>query len=65
MESNMDRENLRMFGWVDYLIFSLTLLVSALVGVYHALKETPSTSEYLLGGKKVAMVPIALSMSAR
>ena len=65
MESNIDRENLQLFGWVDYLIFSLTLLVSALVGVYHALKGMPSTSEYLLGGKKVAMLPIALSMSAR
>lgn len=61
----MDEERVQLFGWVDYLIFSLTLVTSALVGVYHAMKGTHSTNEYLLGGKKVAMLPIALSMSAR
>lgn len=46
-----------MFGWVDYLLFSLTLLISSLIGVYHAWKSASASSNttdnYLMGGKKM------------
>ena len=55
-----------LFGWVDYLLFALVLVVSSLVGVYHAWKgASDSTSNYLMGGKKMGILPIALSLAAR
>ncbi len=54
------------FGWPDYLVFSLTLAISLVVGVYHAWKGAgSSTSNYLLGGKAMAVFPIAMSLAAR
>ena len=58
-------QSVRLFSWVDYLLFVMALLVSSLVGVYHAWKGAGnSTSIYLMGGKKMGVIPIALSMSA-
>ena len=54
-----------LFGWVDYLIFGLTLLASLLIGVYHAWRGSNSTSEYLLGGKMMGVFPVAMSLAAR
>lgn len=60
-----DSPSLR-FGWVDYLIFSLTLALSLLIGIYHAWKGAAnSTDEYLLGGKTMGIFPIAMSLAAR
>ena len=57
----------RFFDWLDYLIFSLTLTVSAAVGVYYACKGhgSSSTDKYLLGGRQMSMFPIAMSLTAR
>jgi len=54
------------FAWGDYLIFSLTLIASLLIGIYHAYKGAgSSTTNYLLGGKMMAIFPIAMSLSSR
>jgi len=54
------------FGWADYLIFTLTLVLSLLIGVYFAWRgAASSTSEYLLGGKSMGIFPIAMSFAAR
>ena len=54
------------FSWPDYLIFSLTLLTSLLIGIYHAWKGAAnSTANYMLGGKKMAVFPIAMSLASR
>lgn len=56
----------KLFTWVDYLLFALTLLVSSLVGIYHAWRgSSGSTSDYLMGGKKMPILPVALSLAAR
>jgi hypothetical protein len=56
----------KLFTWVDYLLFALTLLVSSLVGVYHAWRgASGSTSDYLTGGRKMPIFPVALSLAAR
>ncbi len=63
--TNMEDERRQFFGWADYVIFSSTLFVSALIGVYHAVKSANTTHDYLLGGKQMGVLPISLSMAAR
>ncbi|XP_057371552.1 sodium-coupled monocarboxylate transporter 1-like isoform X2 [Daphnia carinata] len=55
----------KLFTWVDYLLFALTLLVSSLVGIYHAWQgASDSTSNYLMGGRKMPIFPVAMSLAA-
>ena len=56
----------RRFGWADYLIFSSTLGISALVGIYHCWKGAGNTTNsYLLGSRAMGIFPIAMSLAAR
>ena len=56
----------KLFTWVDYFLFALTLLVSSLVGIYHAWHgASGSTSDYLMGGRKMPIFPVAMSLAAR
>nr|XP_022915696.1 sodium-coupled monocarboxylate transporter 2-like [Onthophagus taurus] len=51
------------FSWVDYSLLILMLILSAVIGVYYGFfKSQSSAKEYLLGGKKMAVWPIALSL---
>lgn len=55
-----------MFGWLDYTLFSMLLLVSILIGVYFAFfSKQDSRTEYLLGGKRMGCFPVAMSIMAR
>lgn len=53
------------FGLVDYIIFGLTLLLSFVVGVYHAIRHRAnlSSAEYLLASN-LSWFPIFVSMTA-
>uniref|UniRef100_A0AAR5PFT8 Sodium/solute symporter n=1 Tax=Dendroctonus ponderosae TaxID=77166 RepID=A0AAR5PFT8_DENPD len=55
------------FDWIDYMVFAIMLIVSALVGVYFAffakIKQN-TTSEYLMGGKTMGIFPISMSLIA-
>lgn len=56
------------FGWVDHSVFSLMLLLSMLVGVYFGLcarAKNTAKVDYLLGGKKMGIAPVAVSLIAR
>jgi len=54
------------FGWIDYLIFALTLVLSLFIGIHHAWKGAAnSTNDYLFGGKSMEIFPIAMSFAAR
>lgn len=54
------------FGWLDYALFGLLLLVSVLIGVYFGFfSKQDSTTEYLLGGKRMGCFPVAMSIIAR
>ncbi len=51
----------------DYLLFVLTLLLSAAVGVFYSVKAArrktaESNEEYLLGGREMPVIPIAMSV---
>ncbi|XP_077983096.1 sodium-dependent multivitamin transporter-like [Glandiceps talaboti] len=51
------------FGVVDWVIFVAMLLVSAAAGVYHAVVKggQKTTSSYLVGGRSLSCIPVALS----
>ncbi|XP_059489775.1 sodium-coupled monocarboxylate transporter 1-like [Neocloeon triangulifer] len=53
------------FKWPDYLVCFLMLLVSAAIGVYYGFKrKESSTNEILMGGRKMATFPMAMSLLA-
>lgn len=72
-------KSLQKFGWVDYIVFSLMLIVCALIGVYFGFiekkvkrgkrhdesHESEVEQEYLMGGRHMSVIPIALSLVAR
>ncbi|CAJ0602934.1 unnamed protein product [Cylicocyclus nassatus] len=59
-------------SWVDYAVFGLSLCLSLGTGVYHAIRshfllrdgsvKTTAKDEYLMGGRKMPPVPVALSL---
>ena len=53
------------FGWEEYLIFSLMLLVSIFIGVFFWWKAQNNNAEYMLGGKDMGTFPMAMSLIAR
>lgn len=64
----MDSQDFRYFDWIDYAVFSFLLAASALIGVYFAFcakQKQNTTSEYLLGSKKMGVFPISMSLIAR
>ncbi|XP_061392472.1 sodium-coupled monocarboxylate transporter 2-like [Musca vetustissima] len=54
------------FGTADYIVFSFMLMVSAGIGAYFGFfsKSKNTTEEYLMGGKKMKTLPIAISLVA-
>ncbi|XP_060645920.1 sodium-coupled monocarboxylate transporter 1-like [Drosophila nasuta] len=54
------------FGITDYVVFTLMLGASALIGIYFGFfsKAKNTTEEYLRGGKKMKTLPIAISLVA-
>ncbi|XP_060696033.1 sodium-coupled monocarboxylate transporter 1 [Hemiscyllium ocellatum] len=54
------------FSAWDYVVFVALLLISALVGIYHAVvgRGRESTEDFLLGSHQMSSVPVALSLTA-
>ncbi|XP_075166349.1 sodium-coupled monocarboxylate transporter 2-like [Haematobia irritans] len=54
------------FGIIDYIVFSCMLMISAGIGVYFGFfsKSKNTTDEYLMGGKNMKTIPIAISLVA-
>ena len=57
---------IRTFHWADYAVFSGTLLISALIGIYYRFTgaKQSTTREFLLGDKQMKCLPVALSLQA-
>ena len=53
-------------GVVDYIVFGALLLVSALIGVYHACSggKQKTEKEWLAGNQDLAWLPTSLSLLA-
>ena len=53
------------FGVVDYVVFSLVLVVSAAIGIYHGCRRRHGTvQDFLLGSRQMQLLPAALSVIA-
>ena len=53
------------FSVVDYVVFSVMLLLSALIGIWYGCRpggRQNSTAEYLLGNRQMKSWPIAISI---
>lgn len=68
--------SLQIFGWPDYLVFVLMLISCSLVGVYFGYKDSRTRNErqgrrgsvaldYLVGGRKMKIFPVTVSLVAR
>lgn len=72
-------KSLQRFGFVDYVVFSLMLMSCALIGVYFGFiekkfkkknvhresHESEVAQEYLMGGRHMSVIPVALSLVSR
>ncbi|KAF2892441.1 hypothetical protein ILUMI_13726, partial [Ignelater luminosus] len=63
IQSKMDFLN---FSWIDYTLFVLMFCLSLAVGMYYGCcsQQQNTTEEYLLGGKKMKIFPVAMSLVA-
>lgn len=53
------------FQWPDYLVFSLMLAVSAVIGIiYGCFGKKQDTQEFLMAGKSMTTFPVAMSLIA-
>ncbi|XP_061582811.1 sodium-coupled monocarboxylate transporter 1 [Cololabis saira] len=54
------------FSVWDYVVFAATILASAGVGLFQAIRSRKDTSsaEFLLGGRQMTAVPVAMSLTA-
>ena len=52
------------FSAADYAVFALTLLASLVIGLYFAFadRRKATTEDYLMGGRNLGLVPVAISM---
>ncbi|XP_007668293.2 sodium-coupled monocarboxylate transporter 1 [Ornithorhynchus anatinus] len=62
----MRRKNIGAFVVWDYLVFALMLLISALIGVYYAFAGggQKTRKDFLMGGRGMSAVPVAMSLTA-
>ncbi|KAJ9575564.1 hypothetical protein L9F63_007572, partial [Diploptera punctata] len=62
---NRVEENEKLFfGWIDYVLFIITLVVSTMIGIYFGFwgKKEETPREYLHGGKTMNSFPVAVSL---
>ncbi|XP_071172749.1 sodium-coupled monocarboxylate transporter 1-like isoform X2 [Mytilus edulis] len=54
------------FHALDYIIFTVILLISAGIGIFYAWRDRnrQNTNEFLLGGRKMPLLPVTLSVMA-
>lgn len=65
-ESVLQNVNKFTFDTADYVVFIVMLSISAGIGAYFGFfdKSADTTEEYLMGGKRMKTIPIAISLVA-
>lgn len=55
-----------LFSWFDYALFLTMMVLSAIIGIYFGFfQKQDTTKDYLHGGKKMKVFPVAMSLVAR
>ena len=49
---------------VDYVIFAIVLAISAGIGIFFGCRGQKTTSEFLMGGRNMSILPVSLSLLA-
>jgi Na+/proline symporter len=64
---NMEGLQAQFFGWLDFTLFVLMLVLSTMIGIYFGFwgKKEDTPKEYLHGGKTMSTIPVAVSLVAR
>lgn len=64
---NMEGLQTQFFGWLDFTLFVLMLVLSTMIGIYFGFwgKKEDTPKEYLHGGKTMSTIPVAVSLVAR
>ena len=57
-------ELLAKFGWQDYVILATILLICLLIGLYFGWTGQKNNADYLLGGRKMGVLPMSFSLMA-
>ncbi|XP_055908293.1 sodium-coupled monocarboxylate transporter 1 [Eupeodes corollae] len=58
-------KDLQKFAWPDYVVFISMFVLCIFIGIYFGfLKKSLSESDYLMGGRNMLVMPIALSLVA-
>lgn len=63
--------SLQRFGWPDYVVFLLMLLSCLMIGIYFGFiekkpkKSADQQDDYLVGGRKMDVFPVTMSLIAR
>jgi Na+/pantothenate symporter len=52
------------FSTVDYIVFAIVLVLSFAIGIYHSFKHSGNNEEYLMGGRSIGIIPMAISLCA-
>ncbi|KAG7158326.1 Sodium-coupled monocarboxylate transporter 2-like 2 [Homarus americanus] len=53
------------FTWIDYMVFSCMLLVSAVIGIFYGcFSKKQDTNDFLMAGKSMTAFPVAMSLIA-
>jgi len=65
MAVKYDFKDYRFTVW-DYVIFAVILLVASVIGLYHGCRgnKQSSTAEFLMAGRSMSVLPVALSLLA-
>lgn len=65
--SDVLEAQLQKFIWSDYTCFVLMLMVCVVIGIYFGFieKKENTEDEYLVGGRKMPIIPVAFSLVAR
>ncbi|XP_021965091.2 sodium-coupled monocarboxylate transporter 1 isoform X1 [Folsomia candida] len=53
-----------LFHWFDWVVVAATLGASLAIGIYYALKGNKSNEDLLVGGRNMAVLPVAASVMA-
>lgn len=62
-----DPTTVNYFGTIDYCVFTILLLASMAIGIYFGFfsKNLKTAEDYLVGGHRMKIVPVAISLMAR